>query len=50
VADILTTEFMDQGAVEDLRSGFDVDYAPDRADAPEGIPARPVQLHVDAAE
>ena len=40
MADIVITEFMDAGAVESLRAGFDVHYDPDLHGDPEGIVSR----------
>ena len=37
MADIVITEFMDAGAVESLRAGFDVHYDPDLHEDPAGI-------------
>ena len=58
MADIVITEFMDAGAVESLRAGFDVHYDPDLHEDPAGIavmlgPARALivrnRTRVDAA-
>ena len=40
MADVIITEFMDAGAVESLRAGFDVHYDPDLHEDPEGIASR----------
>ena len=40
MADVIITEFMDAGAVESLRAGFDVHYDPDLHGDPEGIASR----------
>ena len=40
MADIVITEFMDAGAVESLRAGFDVHYDPDLHEDPTGTASR----------
>ena len=40
MADIVITEFMDAGAVESLRAGFDVHYDPDLHEDPAGTASR----------
>ena len=40
MADVIITEFMDAGAVESLRTGFDVHYDPDLHEDPAGIAGR----------